>query len=84
MTFIYRYVMLMGKECFTKPLFIDRKLMMVTVNSVVGKKFRRQTCTRKWGEKCEKEVTGSGGLWLGGEKRGFRGTCPPHPKRCLF
>lgn len=42
MTFIYRYVMLTGNECLTKPLFIDRKLMMVTVNSVVGKMFGRE------------------------------------------
>lgn len=53
MTFIYRYVMLTGKECFTKPLFIDRKLMMVTVNSVVGKKFGRQTWG--WGESVKRK-----------------------------
>lgn len=82
MTFIYRYVMLTGKECFTKPLFIDRKLMMVTVNSVVGKRFGRQTWG--WGGKCEKEVAGSGGYGWEGRKEASGGTCPPHPKRCLF
>lgn len=42
------------------------------------------SCTRKWGEKCEKEVAGSGGYGWEGRKEASGGPVHPIPSAVYF